>query len=102
MNSTTLAKIRQMAGSPTGEKTAQDPLSRGLIQDLLKGAAQNPRLQAIELGGALAQSGFSHLDIAKTAGVLFACHEAGLTVKEACEAIGLQEDALQAIAVVAL
>jgi hypothetical protein len=82
-----------------GERTAAD--MGALIQDLIEGAQKNSNLAGIELDGALAQAGFTPLDVAKTAGVLVALGEAEFTVKEACEATGLDETTLQAIAVVA-
>lgn len=99
MDSKTIATIREMAGTKTA--AVADPLSRTLINDLIKGAAANPRLQGVELGGALAGAGFGPFDLAKTAGVIRACDEAGLSVKQASEATGLHEDYLQAIVVVA-
>ena len=81
------------------ERRASD--MSNLIQDLIEGAQKNSNLAGIELDGALGQAGFTPLDIAKTAGVLAALNEAQFTVKEACEATGLDETTLQAIVIVA-
>jgi hypothetical protein len=95
MNEKTLEMINGMAGVKTA---SVDAVSAGLINDLIKGASQNPRLKNVELGGALAGAGFSAIDVAKTAGALLALEEAGYGVKEASEAMSLDEDTLQAVA----
>jgi hypothetical protein len=104
MDSHTLATIHSLARTSPPTKVAniqRDRPAAGLLQDLVKGAAANPRLQGIEIDGALAAAGFSPQDVAKTAGALVACHELGLSVKEAASTLNLHEDFLQAIAVIA-
>jgi hypothetical protein len=104
MDPNTLATIHSLAQSSPPIKVAEIQLDRpstGLLQDLIKGAAANPRLKGVEIDGALAAAGFSPQDVAKTAGALVACHDLGLSVKEASSALNLHEDYLQAIAVIA-
>lgn len=97
--------ISKLAGAPTNEKQAGDVFhnagpSRSLIADLIAGFRRNPKIAGIDLGGALHGLGLTDFDIAKTAGVITALDEAGFTVKEACESLGVSEDVLQAVAAV--
>jgi hypothetical protein len=95
-----IAGVKTAAGKPDAPARYQGEVSSNLINDLIKGASANPRLKNVELGGALSNGGFTQFDIAKTAGTLVALSEAEYTVKEACEALNLDEDTLQAIVVV--
>jgi hypothetical protein len=95
-----IAGVKTAAGKPDAPARYQGEVSTNLINDLIKGASANARLTGIELGGALSNGGFTQFDIAKTAGMLVALSEAEYTVKEACEALNLNEDTLQAIVVV--
>ena len=85
-------KVRAPGEGPTLEpKTAG---MRSIIDDIIKGASQNSFGRPVSIQ---ADTEWTHLDTAKTAGVLQALGERGYSVKQASAYLGLTEAKIQSI-----
>ena len=94
MNQDMLNTIQKLAGAPR-----HDDLAERMVQDLIKGAQDNPRTGAVQVNAVeaemkLASYGVGPLDVAHMVGTLQALDEAGFSKKEAAEYLNVSEDAI--------
>lgn len=103
MNQNMYNTIQKLAGAPL----ADNGLSDRIVNDLIKGAQDNPRTGDVQIYREqaevkLASAGITAVDLAHMVGTLQALDEEGFSQKEAAEYLQVPEEVIQDVLRVAL